>query len=98
MVKDLHAYVFGHSGDGNIHVVVMDDPQDKKRWSCVEEANRQIVLKAIAFEGTCSGEHGVGIGKSCFMETEHGESLALMKRIKSFLDPDNLFNPGKFFL
>ena len=97
-VQDLHAYAFGHAGDGNIHVVVMDDPQAKKRWSRVEEANRKIVLQALAFEGTCSGEHGIGIGKSCFLPTEHGESLALMKRIKAFLDPDNLFNPGKFFL
>jgi D-lactate dehydrogenase (cytochrome) len=97
-VKELHAYVFGHAGDGNVHIHVMDDLQDKKRWVRVEEANRQIVLKALAFEGTCSGEHGIGIGKSCFMSTEHGESLALMKRVKAFLDPDNLFNPGKFFL
>jgi D-lactate dehydrogenase (cytochrome) len=97
-VKDLNAFVFGHAGDGNLHVHVMDDPQDEKRWFRVEEANRQIVLKALAFEGTCSGEHGIGIGKSCFMPAEHGESLVLMKRIKTFLDPDNLFNPGKFFL
>jgi D-lactate dehydrogenase (cytochrome) len=97
-VQDLHAYVFGHAGDGNIHVVIMDDPQDKKRWSRVEEANRKIVFQALAYEGTCSGEHGIGIGKSCFMPQEHGESLALMKRIKALLDPENLLNPGKFFL
>ena len=97
-VQDLHAYVFGHAGDGNIHVVVMDDPQNKERWSRVAEANRQVVLKALEFEGTCSGEHGIGIGKSRFLSQEHGESLELMKRIKAFLDPDNLFNPGKFFL
>lgn len=97
-VKDLTAYLFGHAGDGNIHVHVMDDLQDKKRWARVEEATRNIVMKALEFEGTCTGEHGIGIGKSCFMETEHGESLALMKRLKALLDPDNLFNPGKFFL
>jgi len=96
-VKDLTAYLFGHAGDGNIHVHVMDEPQDKKRWARVEEASRNIVMKALEFEGTCTGEHGIGIGKNRFMETEHGESLILMKRLKALLDPDNLFNPGKFF-
>lgn len=97
-VGDLTAYLFGHAGDGNIHVHVMDDPQDQKRWARVEEANRNIVMKALEFEGTCTGEHGVGIGKSRFMTVEHKESLVLMKRLKQLLDPDNLFNPGKFFL
>jgi len=97
-VRSLNAYVFGHAGDGNIHVAVMDDPQNEARWSAVEEANRKIVLRALAYEGTCTGEHGIGIGKCCFLPDEHGASLALMKRIKKFLDPDNLFNPGKFFL
>lgn len=94
---DLTAYLFGHAGDGNIHVHVMDDPRDKQRWARVEEASARIVMKALAFEGTCTGEHGVGIGKRSFMPAEHGESLALMKRIKAWLDPDNLFNPGKIF-
>ena len=85
------------AGDGNIHVHVMDDPRDKQRWARVEEASARIVMKALAFEGTCTGEHGVGIGKRSFMPAEHGESLALMKRIKAWLDPDNLFNPGKIF-
>jgi len=97
-VRDLTAYLFGHAGDGNIHVHVMDDPQDAKRWTRVEEATRSIVMKALEFEGTCTGEHGIGIGKSRFMQTEHGASLALMKRLKALLDPENLFNPGKFFL
>jgi D-lactate dehydrogenase (cytochrome) len=97
-VRDLTAYIFGHAGDGNIHVHVMDDPQDKKRWARVEEASRSIVMKALEFEGTCTGEHGVGIGKSRFMQTEHGASLMLMKQLKALLDPENLLNPGKFFL
>jgi D-lactate dehydrogenase (cytochrome) len=96
-VWDLTAYLFGHAGDGNIHVHVMDDPQDRKRWARVEEATNNIVMKALEFEGTCTGEHGIGIGKSRYMETEHGDSLLLMKRLKALLDPDNLFNPGKFF-
>jgi D-lactate dehydrogenase (cytochrome) len=96
-VQDLKAYLFGHAGDGNIHVHVMDDPQDKKRWARVEEATSSIVMKALEFEGTCTGEHGVGIGKSRFMQQEHGASLVLMQRLKTLLDPENLFNPGKFF-
>jgi D-lactate dehydrogenase (cytochrome) len=97
-LKDLVAYVFGHAGDGNVHVVVMDNPEDKGRWGGVEEANRKIVLKALELEGTCTGEHGVGIGKRQFLEIEHGESLALMQRIKALLDPKGLMNPGKFFV
>ncbi len=97
-VSDLLAYVFGHAGDGNIHVIVMDLPADKRRWGRVEEANRRIVEKALAFEGTCTGEHGVGIGKRCFLPDEHGESLDLMKRIKRLVDPEGLLNPGKLFL
>jgi len=97
-LKDLVAYVFGHAGDGNVHVVVMDNPEDKGRWGRVEEANRKIVLKALELEGTCTGEHGVGMGKRQFLEIEHGESLALMQKIKALLDPKGLMNPGKFFL
>ncbi len=97
-VRDLTAYLFGHAGDGNIHVHVMDNPRDAKRWARVEEASRSIVMKALEFEGTCTGEHGVGIGKSRFMQTEHGASLMLMKQLKALLDPENLLNPGKFFL
>jgi len=97
-VSDLLAYVFGHAGDGNIHVIIMDRPSDPHRWAKVEEANRRIVEKALAFEGTCTGEHGIGIGKRSFLPDEHGDSLELMKRIKNLIDPEDLFNPGKLFL
>ena len=97
-VKDLLAYVFGHAGDGNIHVIIMDMPADSRRWARVEEANQRIVEKALAFEGTCTGEHGIGIGKRRFLAEEHGDSLALMKRLKTLIDPEGLFNPGKLFL
>lgn len=96
-IRDLKAYLFGHAGDGNLHVHVMDDPQNPKRWKRVEKASLNIVAKALEFEGTCTGEHGIGIGKIPFMNQEHGESLILMKRIKDLLDPDCLFNPGKLF-
>jgi D-lactate dehydrogenase (cytochrome) len=96
-VRHLPAYVFGHAGDGNLHVVVMDNPHDRDRWALVEQANHRVVETALALEGTCTGEHGVGMGKSCFLHREHGESLELMKNIKKLLDPKNLMNPGKFF-
>ena len=96
-VKNLQAYVFGHAGDGNIHVVVMDNPDDRAQWAQVEDANCMIVLKALDYEGTCTGEHGVGIGKSPFLLKEHGENLRVMKKIKEFFDPEGLLNPGKFF-
>jgi D-lactate dehydrogenase (cytochrome) len=76
----------------------MDKPSDSHRWATVEAANRRIVEKALKFEGTCTGEHGVGIGKRCFLPDEHGSSLELMKRIKILIDPEELFNPGKLFL
>jgi D-lactate dehydrogenase (cytochrome) len=98
VVQGLVAYVFGHAGDGNIHVIIMDLPSERQRWPKVEEANRRIVEKALEFEGTCTGEHGVGIGKRCFLPSEHGASLELMRRIKRLVDPEELFNPGKFFL
>jgi D-lactate dehydrogenase (cytochrome) len=97
-VNDLLAYVFGHAGDGNIHVIVMDRPDDNPRWAQVESAHHRIVDKALAFEGTCTGEHGVGIGKRCFLSNEHGDSLELMKRIKRLIDPEGIFNPDKIFL
>ena len=97
-VRGLVAYVFGHAVDGNIHVIVMDRPSDRERWVKVETAHRRIVEKALEFEGTCTGEHGVGIGKRSFLAAEHGESLDLMRRIKKLVDPECLFNPDKIFL
>jgi D-lactate dehydrogenase (cytochrome) len=75
----------------------MDDPSNKQRWNRVEKANRHIVLQALQFEGTCTGEHGVGIGKRHFLQDEYGESLELMRKIKELLDSRGLLNPGKIF-
>jgi D-lactate dehydrogenase (cytochrome) len=95
-VSGLTAYVFGHAGDGNIHVTIMDHPDDSERWTVVEEANSRIVMNALHLEGTCTGEHGIGIGKRKFMEMEHGRSLEMMRRLKQeLLDPRGIMNPGK---
>jgi len=90
-------YVFGHAGDGNLHVVLIGDPRDSEKWGKLESINHSIVEKAISVEGTCTGEHGIGIGKRKFMNMEHGESLQLMRDIKQLLDPKGLMNPGKIF-
>ncbi|MFZ0135388.1 MAG: FAD-binding oxidoreductase [Desulfobacterales bacterium] len=90
-------YVFGHAGDGNLHVVLVGDPTDKKEWAALEEINRLIVTRAVEVGGTCTGEHGVGIGKRKFMPLEHGESYELMRKIKDLVDPKGLMNPDKIF-
>jgi len=91
-------YVFGHAGDGNLHVVLAGDPNNKKEWNKLEEINDQIVTRAVEVGGTCTGEHGIGIGKRKFMELEHGQSYHLMRQIKDLIDPKGLLNPGKIFL
>ncbi len=90
-------YVFGHAGDGNLHVVLVGDPANPQEWPRLEAVNHAIVEKAVMVGGTCTGEHGVGIGKRKFMELEHGESFQLMRRIKNLIDPKGLMNPGKIF-
>ena len=90
-------YVFGHAGDGNLHVVMAGDPANPTEWGKLEAINQAIVEKAIQVGGTCTGEHGVGIGKRKFMQMEHGESFDLMRQIKNLIDPKGLMNPGKIF-
>jgi len=100
LVDDNNAsgYVFGHAGDGNLHVVLVGDPDDEKAWSVLENINDQIVGRAVELGGTCTGEHGIGIGKRKFMELEHGQSYHLMRQIKELIDPKGLMNPGKIFM
>ncbi|WP_151448657.1 FAD-binding oxidoreductase [Lacisediminimonas profundi] len=100
-VTDLEQMLFpfkivGHVGDGNFHVQMLLDPDSQDEWAKSEEINRRLVLRAIRMDGTCSGEHGVGIHKMAFLKDEHGEkALEVMRKIKHALDPDNIFNPGK---
>ncbi|GAF82351.1 unnamed protein product [marine sediment metagenome] len=96
--KSSSGYVFGHAGDGNLHVVLVGDPANEKEWSKLEEINDQIVTLAVEIGGTCTGEHGIGIGKRKFMELEHGQSYHLMRQIKELVDPKGLLNPGKIFM
>jgi len=96
--KKAVGFVFGHAGDGNLHVVMVGDPADEREWTALEEINDTIVHRAVELGGTCTGEHGIGIGKRKFMQLEHGAGYGLMKQIKSTIDPKGLMNPGKIFL
>jgi len=94
----LTAPIVGHVGDGNFHTVILVPPEPggmERAWAL----DRKIVARALALGGSCSGEHGVGIGKREFLEQEHGvETLAVMRSIKTALDPRGIMNPGKIFL
>src|SRR4051794_37924775 len=92
----LPAPIVGHVGDGNFHVAVLVDPDDPGEVERAEAFHARLVRRAIAMEGTCTGEHGVGYGKAPFLIEEHGpDAVAMMRAIKRALDPDDLFNPGK---
>ena len=92
----LPAPIVGHVGDGNFHVAVLVDPDDPGEVERAEAFHDRLVRRAIAMDGTCTGEHGVGYGKARFLVEEHGaEAVGLMRAIKRALDPDDLFNPGK---
>jgi len=91
----LLAPLVGHVGDGNFHLVFLFDPDDPDETSRVEACNARMVARALAMDGTCSGEHGVGWGKMPFLLQEHGEAVELMRRLKRAFDPDGILNPGK---
>ena len=85
----------GHVGDGNFHLVFMIDPDRPQEIAEASALNDRLVARALAMEGTSTGEHGVGYGKIDFLVAEHGEGVAVMRTIKRALDPDNILNPGK---
>lgn len=92
----LVAPLVGHAGDGNFHLIFMLDPNDPAELERVAAANHRLVERALRFGGTCSGEHGVGMGKLKYLESEHGaDALEVMRQVKRALDPRNLMNPGK---
>ena len=89
------APLVGHAGDGNFHLIFMLDPADPKEFATISTLNERLVERSLRFGGTCSGEHGVGVGKLKYLDEEHGASLDVMRAIKRALDPHNLMNPGK---
>lgn len=92
----LDGTIVGHVGDGNFHTLFAFMPDDEKELAEAKRLNARIVERAIALDGTCTGEHGIGHGKMKYLESEFGETgLEIMRSLKKALDPDNIMNPGK---
>ncbi len=92
----LVAPIAGHVGDGNFHVMPLVMTDDPAEMAMADGFMHRLVERALAMEGTCTGEHGVGQGKIKYLEGEHGgAALAMMRTLKRALDPDNIMNPGK---
>lgn len=89
------APIVGHVGDGNFHLSMLLDLDDEDEMARVNGVNERMVMRALAMDGTCTGEHGVGYGKIDFLMAEHGEAVSVMRSMKIALDPDNIMNPGK---
>ena len=93
--SSITAPIAGHVGDGNFHVVYLIDPNDDREIKEASDMHDRLVMRALAMDGTCTGEHGIGYGKIDFLNAELGEGVAVMREIKRALDPENIMNPGK---
>ncbi|MDN9008390.1 FAD-binding oxidoreductase [Brevibacillus laterosporus] len=93
----LEGGVVGHIGDGNYHTLLLLNPLDSQELARAEAANTRIVEYALARGGTCTGEHGVGLGKRKYQQTEHGVAFQAMIAVKKAFDPKGILNPGKIF-
>ncbi len=92
----LMAPIVGHVGDGNFHLTLLIDTDDAAEVAVAKAFSQRLVERALAMDGTCTGEHGVGQGKMKYLLAEHGEpALEAMRAIKRALDPQNIMNPGK---
>lgn len=89
------APLFGHVGDGNFHVVFSIDPHSAEELAEVQRLSDEIVGHALALDGTCTGEHGIGLGKRDALRREFGSAVEAMRAIKAALDPHGIMNPGK---
>jgi D-lactate dehydrogenase (cytochrome) len=91
-------YIVGHVGDGNFHVAYLIDPLIPQERETAEQLNLQLVQRALSLDGTCTGEHGIGLHKQGFLIDETGEgAVEMMRTVKRALDPKNIMNPGKIF-
>lgn len=93
----IQAPLIGHVGDGNFHLVLLFDPEDPAESAEARRLNGALIGMALSMGGTCTGEHGVGLGKKAYMAAEHGPALDVMRAIKAALDPRGIMNPGKIF-
>jgi D-lactate dehydrogenase (cytochrome) len=91
----LVAPLVGHVGDGNFHLAPAFDPNDAEEVEELHWLCDRLAKRALEMGGTCTGEHGVGLGKMKYMRAEHGDAVDVMRAIKQALDPENLMNPGK---
>jgi D-lactate dehydrogenase (cytochrome) len=90
--------LLGHVGDGNFHALLIVDANDAREMAQAERLNDEIVRLALSMDGTCTGEHGIGLHKIGFLAEEAGDdAIDLMRRIKHAFDPDDILNPGKIF-
>jgi D-lactate dehydrogenase (cytochrome) len=90
--------IVGHVGDGNFHCLILFPDNDQAALEKAWALDREIVAQGLALGGTCSGEHGIGLGKREFLEQEHGDgALSVMRALKATLDPKGILNPGKMF-
>ena len=91
-------YIVGHVGDGNFHIAYLVDPTKPAERELAEQLNEKVVMRALSFAGTCSGEHGVGLHKMEFLKSEaDAGAIEMMRTVKRALDPKNILNPGKIF-
>ena len=95
--SSLFCSIIGHVGDGNFHVIIMLDKNNPVELAEAKRINENVVRRAQLVGGTCTGEHGIGLGKIAMLREENKAAVQLMRQIKVALDPDNIMNPGKIF-
>ncbi|RED49706.1 FAD-binding oxidoreductase [Aestuariispira insulae] len=93
--EGLTAPIVGHVGDGNFHMLLLFDADDRAAQARVHDLVGRLNDRAITMGGTCTGEHGIGMGKIKYLEREHGEAVELMRTLKTAFDPQGILNPGK---
>ncbi|TRY85077.1 hypothetical protein DNTS_032228 [Danionella cerebrum] len=94
--NNLTGPIAGHVGDGNFHCIMVLDPNDEDEVQRVHSFTERLARRALAMDGTCTGEHGVGLGKRALLKEEVGPmAIEVMQRLKATLDPQNLMNPEK---
>ena len=91
------APIVGHVVDGNFHTLPIALPEDVEAWTRIQAFVERLSERAIAMDGTCTGEHGIGQGKMKYLRQEMGPAVDMMIAVKQALDPNDILNPGKLF-